>query len=170
MSPADALTAVRAILALPIGLLVLRADRDSLTLALGLFVAAALTDAADGVLARRGGATARGALLDQLADKVLVLAVLGAITAQGAAPPWALAVVAARELAVSWLRRNGEGPPVGVPGKIKAALQDLALCALLAAMLIPELAPAAGALLLCAVAATALSGAGYLVRAQRVEA
>jgi cardiolipin synthase len=64
---------------------------------------AALTDAADGTVARRamrrsGATRSAGEWLDPLADKVFVIGVLGAIQAHDPAP-WALvALIAAREL------------------------------------------------------------------------
>ena len=55
--------------------------------ATGLFIAAMATDQVDGWLARRRNQTsALGALLDPIADKVLVLATLVMLVEEGVAP------------------------------------------------------------------------------------
>jgi CDP-diacylglycerol--glycerol-3-phosphate 3-phosphatidyltransferase len=73
--------------------------------ATGLFVAAMATDQIDGWLARRHGrTTALGSLLDPVADKVLVLAVLIVLVDGGVFAGWMVAAIVARELLVSGLR------------------------------------------------------------------
>ena len=63
------------------------------------------TDQIDGWLARRRNQTsAFGSLLDPIADKVLVLAALAMLVAEGVAPAWMVAAIVAREIAVSGLR------------------------------------------------------------------
>ncbi|HEY3126078.1 MAG TPA: CDP-alcohol phosphatidyltransferase family protein, partial [Candidatus Limnocylindria bacterium] len=84
----------------------------------------------DGLLARRAGKSSpRGALLDPLADKVLVLGTLGALTAVGTG--WPVTVVAAatalREGVVALLRVRAFGRGVAFPAdriaKLKTAAQ-----------------------------------------------
>lgn len=70
---------------------------------LALVVLAALTDAADGTVARwarrrTGDRSTTGEWLDPLADKVFVIFVLGAIQAHDPAPWGLVALIAAREL------------------------------------------------------------------------
>jgi cardiolipin synthase len=66
---------------------------------LALVGLAALTDALDGMVARRAGATSTvGEWLDPLADKVFVLGVLGAIQVHDPVPWWLLGLIVAREL------------------------------------------------------------------------
>jgi CDP-diacylglycerol--glycerol-3-phosphate 3-phosphatidyltransferase len=73
--------------------------------ATAVFVLAMATDQIDGWLARRRNQTsAFGSLLDPIADKVLVLAVLVMLIAEGVAPAWMIAAIVAREIAVSGLR------------------------------------------------------------------
>ncbi len=73
--------------------------------ATGLFVAAMATDQVDGWLARRHGrSTPLGSLLDPVADKVLVLAVLVVLVDEGVFPGWMVAAIVAREILVSGLR------------------------------------------------------------------
>jgi cardiolipin synthase (CMP-forming) len=73
---------------------------------IALVVLAALTDAADGTVARwamrrRGQTTpTAGEWLDPLADKAFVIIVLGAIQAHDPAPWGVIALIAARELVV----------------------------------------------------------------------
>jgi CDP-diacylglycerol--glycerol-3-phosphate 3-phosphatidyltransferase len=67
-------------LAPPIALLLSMEDAWAVWSGAGLFAVAALTDGADGWIARRyGQSTLEGAFLDPLADKLVVLAVLGAL-------------------------------------------------------------------------------------------
>ncbi|HUG55882.1 MAG TPA: CDP-alcohol phosphatidyltransferase family protein [Candidatus Limnocylindrales bacterium] len=139
MTAADGLALARAGLAPPIAALALSGP-DGRRWALPLFVAAALTDAIDGPIARRtGGATRRGALLDATADKVLVVVVLGALAAARRAPWPAVGIIASRELAVGVLRARrtlaGSGlAPTGL-ARLKTVAQCLATAALLAAPL-----------------------------------
>jgi len=73
--------------------------------ATGLFCVAMATDWFDGRIARRRGTTSSlGTLLDPIADKVLVLAVLCVLIEDGIWPGWMVAAIVARELAVSGLR------------------------------------------------------------------
>ncbi len=73
--------------------------------ATALFVVAMATDQVDGWLARRWNQTsALGALLDPIADKVLVLAALTMLVGQHVVPAWMVAAIVARELLVSGLR------------------------------------------------------------------
>ncbi|CAE7941913.1 pgsA [Symbiodinium sp. KB8] len=108
-----------------------------------LFGAAAVTDWFDGFLARRWNQkTALGALLDPLADKLLVSSTLIILVEHAASPVVSLpaAAILARELGVSTLRewtqvhRPEAASSVSVAwhGKAKAAAQLLALQGLLA--------------------------------------
>src|SRR5207302_9241824 len=73
--------------------------------ATGLFVAAMSTDQLDGWLARRRGrTTALGSLLDPVADKILVLAVLIVLLEQDVLRAWMVVAIVARELLASGLR------------------------------------------------------------------
>jgi CDP-diacylglycerol---glycerol-3-phosphate 3-phosphatidyltransferase len=73
--------------------------------ATALFCVAMATDWFDGRIARRRGVTsAFGSLLDPIADKVLVLAVLIMLIEDGIWPAWMVAAIVARELLISGLR------------------------------------------------------------------
>jgi len=70
-----------------------------------VFCVAMATDWLDGRIARRRGTTSSlGSLLDPIADKVLVLAVLVMLIEKGVWPAWMVAAIIARELLVSGLR------------------------------------------------------------------
>jgi len=69
--------------------------------ALGVFVFAGLSDAADGYLAKRLAPGSRvGAYLDPAADKLLMLASFVTLTVVQAAPLWLTAVVIGRDVAI----------------------------------------------------------------------
>ena len=73
--------------------------------ALILFIAAALTDALDGHLARtKYGTTDFGKLMDPLADKVLTSAAFIAFVKIGLIPAWFAVVIITREFMVTGLR------------------------------------------------------------------
>jgi CDP-diacylglycerol--glycerol-3-phosphate 3-phosphatidyltransferase len=73
--------------------------------ATAVFAVAMATDFFDGRIARnRGRTSAFGSLLDPIADKILVLAVLVVLIDQGVLPGWMVAAIVAREFLVSGLR------------------------------------------------------------------
>jgi CDP-diacylglycerol--glycerol-3-phosphate 3-phosphatidyltransferase len=104
-----------------------------------VFVIAALTDLFDGVLARKLKAESRlGAILDPIADKILVCGtILGVFAIHSGDPFFALpaAFILFREFAVSALREAAAAKGVRVPvsflGKIKTTVQLVALGLLL---------------------------------------
>lgn len=104
--------------------------------ALVVFVVAAASDWLDGYLARKRGQTSvLGALLDPLADKLLVTAALVSLVELGELSAWAAMVVIARELAVTGLRMIAAARDVIIPasvwGKIKTASQMAVIVALI---------------------------------------
>jgi CDP-diacylglycerol--glycerol-3-phosphate 3-phosphatidyltransferase len=104
---------------------------DHLYWATAVFAVAMATDQVDGWLARRRNETsAFGSLLDPIADKVLVLAALVMLIAEGVAPAWMIAAIVAREIAVSGLRLAAleRGVVIGARdlGKLKTWAQTVA--------------------------------------------
>ena len=94
--------------------------------ALGIFVAASLTDTLDGYIARHyNQITDFGKFMDPLADKMLGVAALLWFVEIGQMPGWALLVVIVREFAVSGLRMiaadKGRVIAAGWSGKVKTA-------------------------------------------------
>jgi CDP-diacylglycerol--glycerol-3-phosphate 3-phosphatidyltransferase len=101
----DQLTVARA-LAVPVVVVLFAWDfSDHAYWATAVFAVAMATDQVDGWLARRRQQTsALGSLLDPIADKILVLAMLVMLVAEGVAPGWMVAAIVAREFLVSGLR------------------------------------------------------------------
>ena len=75
------------------------------TVALWLFIIAAITDYYDGMLARKYGlVTNFGKLMDPLVDKILICAAFILLCAHDLLPPWLVILVMAREFLVTGLR------------------------------------------------------------------
>ncbi len=75
------------------------------TIALALFIAAALSDLLDGQIARRRQLiTNFGILMDPLADKIMVCSAFIAFVGLNWMPAWMVVVIVARELAITGLR------------------------------------------------------------------
>jgi CDP-diacylglycerol--glycerol-3-phosphate 3-phosphatidyltransferase len=72
---------------------------------LGIFLLAALTDALDGIIARRTNRiTTTGAMLDPIADKLLMSAAFISLVELKQAPAWMVTLIVGREFAVTALR------------------------------------------------------------------
>ncbi|MDJ0790389.1 MAG: CDP-diacylglycerol--glycerol-3-phosphate 3-phosphatidyltransferase [Acidimicrobiia bacterium] len=97
-----------------------------------VFVIAALTDFADGYLARRWRITTTlGAFLDTVADKILVAGALFALVEIGTTSSWVAFIIVGREIAIMGLRSvaaldAGTVPP-SIWGKWKATIQFVAI-------------------------------------------
>jgi CDP-diacylglycerol--glycerol-3-phosphate 3-phosphatidyltransferase len=123
------------ILAVPavMGLILLGPDRKSAyTAAAVVFAVAALTDFADGYLARRWAVTTKlGSFLDTTADKLLVTGVLIALVDVNLASPWLAAIIIGRELLILGLRgvvaAEGTVFPPSIWGKLKTNAQFVAI-------------------------------------------
>jgi len=144
--------------------------------ALGLFVAAAISDALDGYLARLlDQDTPLGRQLDPLIDKVLICGAyiyLAAVPGTGV-HPWMVTAIVIRELLIQGLRSlmEGQGQAFGakMAGKLKTLFQCLSISAVLLALALAapprELLYLRDALTWIAVGLTLYSGASYLVGA-----
>mgnify|MGYP001615946219 FL=1 len=105
--------------------------------ALPIFLAAALTDLLDGIIARRRRQVSTlGTLLDPVADKLLISAAFICLVELGRVPAWMVVVIVGREFAVSGLRSiaAAEGYMIEASelGKTKMVLQVIAVSLLLA--------------------------------------
>ena len=126
MNLANKLTMLRVVM-IPAFVIVLYADFEGCRyVALALFAIASFTDFLDGYIARsRNLVTDFGKFMDPLADKVLVMTAMLMFVSWGQMPAWVLAVVLARELAVSGLRMIAatEGKVIAAAwsGKVKTA-------------------------------------------------
>ena len=125
------------IVAVPLLILFLiSSSRVHAIIAAGIFIAAALTDWLDGVVARRRNqVTTLGTLLDPIADKLLVAAALVSLLTIDKVPAVAVVVIIGRELAVTGLRAVSAGHGVIVPAsrlaKWKTAGQYVAITMLI---------------------------------------
>jgi CDP-diacylglycerol--glycerol-3-phosphate 3-phosphatidyltransferase len=167
-----ALTYARIALVPVVMVLIARGDdmRYGYGIAAVLFVVAALTDFADGKLARRWGAvTSLGAFLDTTADKLLVTGVLTALVAENRASIWVATIIIGRELMIMGLRgliaADGTVLKPSIWGKLKANVQFVAITLAIirwsidiGPLLLDEWA------MLIAAAITVISGVEYLSR------
>lgn len=142
-----------------------------------VFIAASLTDLADGQIARRQGlVTNFGKFADPLADKLLVCAALIALVDRFTV--WGVFIILAREFMVSGIRMiaaaEGTVLAAGMSGKIKTVIQMITIVYLLLTDSFKLLLPGAGAatfidmlgmvLIAASVIMTVYSGAEYLIQ------
>jgi len=126
-----------------------------------LFVIASLTDYFDGYIARElDQKTKLGAIIDPLADKMLVMAAFLGLMVMGDASVWAIYIIIVRELFITGLRtiavQEGIDVSASWSGKVKTVAQMVAIGFLLMHW------PFANALLWFATALTVYSGFEYL--------
>ena len=102
------------------------------TIALALFVFATATDVVDGYIARRLSATSRiGAVLDPVADWLIITAAFVGLAATGRIPAWVVVPVVGRVVLIinGWAYLVGAGqasvPPSRLSGKITAWSQSI---------------------------------------------
>jgi len=148
-------------------------SRVNALIAAGIFIAAALTDWLDGLIARRRNqVTTLGQLLDPVADKLLVAAALVSLVQIDKLPAWIVVILIGREFAVTGLRGIAASVGIIVPAselaKYKTFTQYVAIT-----LLIIEKGMPPGALpfhvisygmLWVALTLTVISGVHYFVR------
>lgn len=105
-------------------------------LALAIFLAAAITDFADGYLARsREQITVLGKLMDPIADKLLIGGALISLVEIDRAPAYLAVIIVGREFAVNGLRAVAAAQNIVIPagrlGKIKMVAQVVAIAFLI---------------------------------------
>ncbi|MBI3630144.1 MAG: CDP-diacylglycerol--glycerol-3-phosphate 3-phosphatidyltransferase [Candidatus Rokubacteria bacterium] len=146
-------------------------SRVNVLIAAAIFLLAAVTDWLDGAIARRRNqVTTLGAMLDPVADKLLVAAALVSLLQINRVAAWMVVVIIGRELAVSGLRAVAATVGVIVPAsrlaKGKTVGQYVAITMLIVEKGI-ESAPfhaVATGVLWVAVVLTVVSGADYFYR------
>ena len=129
MNLPNKLTIIRIVLT-PVFLFLYQADfiPHNLLLSLIVFVAASLTDMADGKIARKHNLiTNFGKIADPIADKILTTAILLCFMEDGLCSPWIILIILTREFTVSAIRitaaAQGSVIPANMFGKIKTASQ-----------------------------------------------
>jgi CDP-diacylglycerol--glycerol-3-phosphate 3-phosphatidyltransferase len=182
----NALTVLRILVTPVILLLMFSPSLSGRVAALVLFILAAISDYADGHIARRLSSPSRiGRFLDPLADKVLVLGTfIGlALLLPDVVPWWAVAIVALRDVVVTARRMLAEARGHSLKtlpmAKTKTTVQLVFLIGMLAALAAAKFPGALGRLgvwvlqspiplvvLLIVVAITAYTGLLYLVRTE----
>jgi len=143
--------------------------RQDLRLSFALFVAAGLSDAVDGWLARRQGSTALGAMLDAVADKLLLVSMYVTLAAIAVLPDWLAILVVFRDLVivggvlVFWLLGNRVSTRPLMISKLNTMAQILLVAITLLLTGFRMQAPALMTGLVWLVALTTLgSGAAYV--------
>ena len=170
----NAVTVLRLFLVPLLAWLLLRedgADDASRVGAFLTFAGAMVTDKIDGDLARRRGlVTDFGKIADPIADKALTGTAFVGLSLLGELPWWVTIVVLVRELGVTALRfvviRHGV-LPAGRGGKVKTALQGLALGLYL--LPLPDAwHPVEVTAMAVAVVVTVVTGLDYVAQAVRL--
>ncbi|HEX2479735.1 MAG TPA: CDP-alcohol phosphatidyltransferase family protein [Geminicoccaceae bacterium] len=148
---------------------------EHLLAAFWLFVAAGISDAVDGFIAKRFNArTSLGSYLDPLADKILLDGIYVALAMGQWLPVWLVVLVIGRDLLIvlgaAWIRRRNAvfRPEPLLIGKLNTFAQMLlAACALANMGGLMDLAVAVDLLVIAVALTTLLSGAGYAGQALR---
>jgi len=143
------LTVLRIILTFVIVTLVFIPGLAARVAALVCFVLAGLTDWLDGWVARRWNQTSPlGALLDPIADKLLVLGVFLAFVQLDIVPAWMVLVILVRELVVTGVRLFAASRQVVIAaakeGKHKLVSQVVAILVILLVLVVREAAGPSG--------------------------
>jgi len=165
------------ILFVPLLMFLILFDSDiTRILAMVLFFLAALSDVADGYIARSLNQTSLfGKFADPIADKLLIAGALIALLQLGEMNPWAVLVIIAREFLVTGLRilAISEGQAIGA--SILGKAKTISHVALVLAILIdrsfalgPPWAVLKSVCLGLALALSVFSGAEYFYRSRKL--
>ena len=172
MNLPNSLTALRIFL-VPwlVVLLLTRTDRGWF-IGLVVFTIAVITDYFDGYLARRRNEqTKLGAMLDPLADKLLISATFISLIELEKAPAWVVAVIIGREFAVTWLRSEALAKGIVISasgaGKAKTVSQIVAIYVMLLALRVSFFDYLVPPSLLVALILTLYSGIDYFRKFSR---
>lgn len=140
--------------------------------AAAVFVLAALTDLADGAIARRYNlVTTFGKVADPIADKALIGVALISLSLMGELAWWITVVILVRELGVTalrfWVIEHGV-IPASRGGKAKTVAQTVAIAMYLVDVRWEWWASASAVVMGVAVILTVATGIDYVVRAIRL--
>ncbi len=139
--------------------------------AFAVFLAAGVSDAVDGFLAKRFGmASELGAHLDPLADKALIVSIYVSLGITGAIPRWIVILVVSRDILIiggvmfAWfLGRPMNVKPLLV-SKLNTAAQIVFACLVLGSLAFGVDAEVADTAVMWVVAALTLISVGFYVR------
>lgn len=149
--------------------------------ALIIFIIAAITDAADGKIARKNNiVTNFGKIADPIADKILTTSVLLCFMCIDLCNIWVIMIILTREFTVSAIRitaaSQGSVIPANIYGKIKTVSQMVFSIIILLALVIknegiynfPNLNNVASVLLWITAVFTVISGVIYIIDSTKV--
>lgn len=140
-------------------------------IALGIFIAASLTDFLDGHIARKYNLiTNFGKFMDPLADKLLVCSALICLVELTRIPAWVVILIIAREFIISGFRLvasdNGVVIAASYWGKFKTVFQMLMICLMIADL--ASLSLVTQIVMWVAVSLTVISLLDYLIKNKAV--
>lgn len=140
-------------------------------IALAIFIAASLTDTADGYIARKYNLiTDFGKFMDPLADKLLVCSAMICLVRTGELPAWIVIIIIAREFIISGFRLvaadNGIVIAASWWGKIKTICQMAMIIVIL--LDIDALRPLELVLIAAATVLTVVSLIDYIMKNRQV--
>jgi len=143
--------------------------------ALGVFLAAGVTDALDGLIARLANQrTTLGQYLDPLADKLLLVSAFVVLSVRDGIPVWATIIVVSRDvilslgaLIVHLLREQVDVMPTWL-GKITTVSQLVYVVGVMAGLVIPRTSILLYPLLVIMLFFTFVSGFHYIFRGIRM--
>jgi len=135
MNIPNILTAVRLLLVPAFFIVFFSPIRDATFFALLIFLFAGLTDILDGYIARKYNMVTKwGSILDPLADKLMSISVLTALTIKSIIPAWILIVLGIKELLMisgaAILYKKGAYVPAQIYGKVATVLFYISVLAL----------------------------------------
>lgn len=134
-TPSNLISIMRAMFVLPAIFCIVASQHDThmYFLVASIFVAAALTDVLDGIIARRTNTVSElGKIVDPLADKIFIALVVIAMAVYSLIPIWFIAIILGRDLVILaggwWAKRKlGVVLPSNYPGKIAVIAVALTL-------------------------------------------
>lgn len=142
-------------------------------IAVGIFIAASLTDFLDGYIARKNNlVTNFGKFMDPLADKLLVSAALIALAELGMLEGWIVIIIISREFIISGFRLiasdNGVVIAASYWGKFKTTFQMIMIVLLILNLPLPYMNVINTVVVYISLALTVISLIDYIVKNYKV--
>ncbi|HIT87061.1 MAG TPA: CDP-diacylglycerol--glycerol-3-phosphate 3-phosphatidyltransferase [Candidatus Coprocola pullicola] len=176
MNLANKLTTLRVVL-IPVFLVLLLspliAEPVNRYIAVGIFIAASITDFLDGYIARsRNMITNFGKFMDPLADKLLVCSALVSMVELGDLPAWVVVIILSREFAITGFRTLAMQANIVMAaswwGKLKTTTQMIMIIVVLLQIQASVMNVIETILVALAVFFTIVSGVDYIVKNKAV--